>query len=55
MKKVYAQPSLEVVFINKDIRTDIITVSNQTYGAGDGEKVFAPDRFYHFDNYYEGY
>lgn len=42
MKKTYSQPKLEVVFVGKDITTDVITVSNQTYGAGVGEKVYAP-------------
>ena len=45
MKKIYNKPELNVLHIGKEICTDIIVVSNQTYGSGVGEDVYAPDRF----------
>ena len=54
MKKNYSEPQLNVLHIGKDICTDVITVSNQTYGSGVGEKVYAPGQR-SFDEWYEGY
>ena len=53
MKKIFEQPELRVFHIGKEIRTDIIVVSNGAYGAGGGEKVYAPGR--DFDSWNEGF
>ena len=48
MKKIYNQPTLEVVRMNNN---DIVTLS--TYGKYNGSDVIlAPDRF---NDWYEGY
>ena len=43
MKKNYNEPQLNVLHIGKEICTqDIIVVSNQMYGSGVNERVYAP-------------
>ena len=54
MKKIYENPNMLILHIGKEITTDVIAVSNAGYGAGDGEKVYAPT-VRSIDDWYEGY
>ena len=57
MTKTYNSPMLQIVSIK---RNDIVTSSDPTLTLGgvfegNANQIEAPDRFYRFNSYYEGY